>query len=817
MGHKKDKKIGMDQWIEDVTWILNFFLYQHADVNRDAIMFMRELYEINLLMQLGEKITKKQIEELTGFLCKFLHSSLNYQVNSDWLIEHILKVDNRIDGKRSSLVNKLHPLYSSNTQLNTLILFPEYLSSYTQGLVNLLDKNNYGYENPKFREAIQRGIMGWVNSFPKSLMQFWTEMDSTLEVSKEKFDQCFVKSKSVKVVCLKLHYQRNHYLNVGSLTDNHLQFDHKRTLKHLELFKKRIFQNQRILAQFQKLEFGMNYNFSIFGIFVFNNHSSEGMQALADEIEAIWTNSYIESQALYQEGPICTQELTAFRNYNCSPQIELISPQRLPSGVISKSSERYNEFIRKTLNYVVNSSKLFELWIASKECKNVNCSVNEPLLFKSKALKQKIEAAKKPRKRPEPIAQKFEFGLWKHYKYINLRTMEKKAIKNIEFMYGNLVDQYPLISSQEWQKLMELEAFVYLLGKWNQLPINPDRTSARLKKDDSNTDIQKLYLILFQRIDKSKQFLEYMFKDYGLIFSSSILITYIALSKIQDELYYQEFPKYSNIQMVRLCAYIRHMLDQPLGDFTKELSYHCGQVRDTKFANHVLPSLNQYIQTLYQSGKKAGTLRALIKSNQEQALRAEHEYEKYWTQKKAFAGANIFISCEVQCVHFALNFKAIDRIFKTTIDKLNKDTSIQLLAYLGCWEILGHAAQINSAKITFLFSVCERDIATEMDFIQYFMQKLNFVRRTYNDTKTESDDRVLITLTHDIFSTLSIRRIKAETSKGEEKVTISAWFHYVSQKPLYLKILIDGEIRRVIKGSSKYKVREKAKKSQLKI
>jgi uncharacterized protein YchJ len=94
---------------------------------------------------------------------------------------------------------------------------------------------------------------------------------------------------------------------------------------------------------------------------------------------------------------------------------------------------------------------------------------------------------------------------------------------------------------------------------------------------------------------------------------------------------------------------------------------------------------------------------------------------------------------------------------------------------------LGHAAQINSAKITFLFSVCERDIATEMDFIQYFMQKLNFVRRTYNDTKTESDDRVLITLTHDIFSTLSIRRIKAETSKGEEKVTISAWFHYVSQ------------------------------------
>jgi hypothetical protein len=808
MGRMKKKEIGLDQRIVDVKWILNFFWNQHTEVNHDALMFMRELYEINLLIQLGEKIAQKQIDELTNFFVKLLHPSLNYQASFPWLKEHISKLNHGGPSQKSYQFDKVLPLYSNKTQLNCLIIFPSYLSSYIDGLVTQLVKITDCGNSLKYREQLRIGITQWLTTFRTSEMQFWLDMDGTLESAKEKFDQCFVKSKSVKVVCLKLYDQRDNALHVDSVTDQALQFSHKKMLKHLEIFKKGISQNERILAQFQKLEFGTNYDFSIFGVFVFNNHSSEGMQSLADEIKTSWINSYTESRTNRHFGPIRTSELA-----NISvPKMELISPQIIPSGVITKGSERYNEFIRTTLNYVVNSSKLFELWIGGKECNDVYYFANEPHLSKCKALKQKIEADKKTRQRPQqPIAEKFEFGLWKRYKTIKPRTMEKKSIKNIEFIYGNLADRYPLISPQVWQYLMELEAFVYLLAKWKQLPINPDRTSARLKKDDRDTELQKIYLILFQRIYASKQLLELLFRDYGLIFSPSILIAYIALSKIQDELNYQEFSKPSDAQMVRLCADIRQLFDQPLSNFTNDLRHYLGQNPNPEFKNHVLPSLNQYIQTLHQSGKKAGALSALIKSDQEQAHRAERQYDIYWRQKKAFAGANIFISCEVQCVHFASNFKVIDRIFKTTIDKLNKDTSIQLLAYLGCWEILGHAAQINSAQITFLFSVFERDIATEMDFINHFEQKLNSVCKTYNDTKTESDDRVSITLTEDHFSTLAIRRLKAEAVQGEEKVTIAAWFHYVSQKPLYLKILLDGEIKRAIKGSSNYKRRVKAK------
>ncbi|MDO3664802.1 hypothetical protein [Acinetobacter higginsii] len=809
----KKKEIGLDQRIADVKWILNFFWNQHTEVNHDALLFMRKLYEINLLMQQGEKITQENIEELTTFFVKLLHQSLNYQLSFPWLNEHISKLNHRGPSQESNLFYKVLPLYSNKPQLNCLIFFPFYLSSYTDGLVTKLVKiKDYG-NSLKYREQILYGITQWLNTFQTSEMQFWLDMDGTLENAKEKFDQCFVKSKSVKVVCLKLYDQRDYTLHVDSITDQALQFSHTRMLRHLEIFKKRISQNERILAQFQKLEFGTNYDFSIFGVFVFNNHSSEGMQSLADEIKKSWINSYTESRTNSDASPITTQALTASIKYNCLPQIELISPQILPSGVITKGSERYNEFIRKTLNYVVNSPKLFELWIEGKECKNVYSFVNEPLLSKRKALKEKIEADKKTRKRPESTAEKVEFGLLKYFTEIKLRAMEKKSIKNLEFIYGNLVDRYPQIDQKLWQHLAELEAFVYLLAKWKELPIKPlnfDESSNKPKKG-YNTDLRKLYMEFLKNVSILKFLLEQMFSQFGLVFSAYILIAYIALCKIQDELNYQEFSKPSDPQLIRFCADIRQLLDQPLSNFTNNLRYYLGQNPNNEFKTNVFPSLNQYIQTLHQSGKNAKTLSALIKSNQEQASRAKSQYETYWTQKKAFAGANIFISCEVKCAHFASNFKAIDHIFKTTIDKLNKDTSIQPLAYLGCWDILGHAAQINSANITFLFSVYKRDIAMEMDFIQHFMQKLEFVCKKYNDTKTESDDQVSITQTEDRFSTLVIRKLKAGLMQGEEKATIDAWFHYVSQKPLYLKILLDGEIKRAIKGSSNYKGRVKAK------
>lgn len=812
MGRMEKKEIGLNQRIVDVKWILNFFWNQHTEVNHDALMFMRKLYEINLLMQLGEKISQKNIEELTNFFVKLLHKSLNYQLSFPWLNEHISKLNHGDSSQKSYLFDKVLPLYSNKPQLNCLIIFPSYLSSYTDGLVARLVKiKDYG-NSKKYREQIRNGITQWLNTFQTSEMQFWLDMDGALESAKEKFDHCFVKSKSVKVVCLKLYDQRDYALHVDSITDQALQFSHTRMLRHLEIFKKRISQNERILAQFQKLEFGTNYDFSIFGVFVFNNHSSEGMQSLANEIKKSWINSYTESLTNSNSGPKSTYELSHI-NEGSVPKIELISPQILPSGVITQGSERYNEFIRTTLNYVVNSSKLFGLWIGGDECKNDYSFANEPLLSQRKALKQKIEADKKTRKRSESSAEKVEFGLLKYFKEIKLRTMEKKSIKNIEFIYGNLVDRYPQIDQKMWQHLAELEAFVYLLAKWKELPIKPlnfDESSNKSKKG-YNTDLRKLYMEFLKNVSILKFHLEQMFSQFGLVFSANILIAYIALCKIQDELNYQEFSKPSDPQLIRLCADIRQLLDQPLSNFANDLRHYLEQNPNNEFKTHVLPSLNQYIETLYQSGKKAKTLSALIKSNQEQASRAKSQYETYWTQKKAFAGENIFISCEVKCAHFASNFKAIDHIFKTTIDKLNKDTSIQLLAYLGCWDILGHAAQINSASITFLVSVSKRDIAMEMDFIQHFMQKLEFVCKKYNDTKTESDDQVSITQREDRFSTLVIRKLKAGLMQGEEKATIDAWFHYVSQKPSYLKILLDGEIKRAIKGSSNYKGRVKAK------
>ena len=80
----------------------------------------------------------------------------------------------------------------------------------------------------------------------------------------------------------------------------------------------------------------------------------------------------------------------------------------------------------------------------------------------------------------------------------------------------------------------------------------------------------------------------------------------------------------------------------------------------------------------------------------------------------------------------------------------------------------------------------------------------------------ESNDQVELTLIEDRFSTLIIKRLRSEPLQGEEKISILAWFHYVSQKPLYLKSTLDEYSKRAIKGSASYKKRKKVQKSQLK-
>ncbi|MCU4379487.1 hypothetical protein [Acinetobacter haemolyticus] len=810
-------KIDVDRRIRDIAEVLRIFLQLHGrEVNSEVIYALDTFYELALRRQFGEEIADKRQKQLIDFIKKLFDPERNDVAQLDYIKQHYQQILSTKPSRTDDSIFGFHPFSTCYPQVNALILLPKNWRIFFNVLAQNLSR--FWMHRYAFDGSEELLIRQWLNNFPAMLDNTWLKMYRDLEYFKERFDQSYNESNKVKVLCLKLGYCLDPLIDPIRIHGAQLEWAKNRTLHHLNIFRYEVKSNERILTSFLKLDFGSHYDFSVFGIFVFKNQKTESMDSIKNEVEKIWEKTYLnlplyEQNSRFFDGKeYSTQEIqrNKYRELVYKPYCERII-HNVRSGVIAKDSEKYNLFIRTTLNYVINSSALFELWIAGKECKRYFCCENEGLIYKPQTIKQNTKTPKKPRKRSEPIVEKFEFGLWKYFKYIKLRTMEKKSIKNIEFIYGNLVDRYPQIDPQVWQYLMELEAFVYLLAKWKQLPINPDNTSARSKKDDRGTDLQKLYMIFFQKIDASKLFLERLFSHYGFVFSPSVLITSIALCKIQDELNYQEFSKPSGAQLIRLCADIRQLLDQPLSNFANDLRHYLGQNPNNEFKTHVLPSLNQYIETLYQSGKKAKTLSALIKSNQEQASRAKSQYETYWTQKKAFAGENIFISCEVKCAHFASNFKAIDHIFKTTIDKLNKDTSIQLLAYLGCWDILGHAAQINSANITFLFSVCKRDIAMKMDFIQHFMQKLEFVCKKYNDTQTESDDQVSITQTEDRFSTLVIRKLKAGLMQGEEKATIDAWFHYVSQKPSYLKILLDGEIKRAIKGSSNYKGRVKAK------
>lgn len=813
-------KINVDQRINDISDILRIFLYLNPSTGNSQIIYAIEaFYELSLRRQFGEDIPENRKKFLVKFVNYLLRIGGNYSNQLNYINENVKKPLSENPYTKSELRYIAHAFNPNNSRLNALIFLPKIWQQYFYS-IDFIHSKIFLHQGD-VEEKIDIFITNWLDNFPPMEDNYWLKIYQRLEYYQKKIDECFINSNKIKVVCLKLGYHLDPEIDPKKINDKHLEWSKNRALNHLNIFIKELQHDKRILTSFLKLDFSSNYDFTVFGIFVFKNHNTESMVSLVDGIQNIWQSTFSKLERWEQTtrlnyGNECSIYNTdQYRYLDYTPCCKHISGN-ITTGVIEKNTDKYNLFIRTTLNYVVNSSKLFEFFIAGVECNYFYHFHNEQLPIEPKVEKSQSKASKKLRKQIEPIAEKFEFGLLKYFKQIQLRKVEEKHIRNIEFMYENLLERYPEIEKPVWQFLAEAEVFVYLLAKWKELPLNPEKSSVNSKTFYPSGDLKQLYTVIFKKVLNKKRLFEILFAKFGLVFNPYLLIAYIALSNIENELKFQEFIKYSDEQLVRFCADIRKILDGSLSDFTNHLEYSLRQVQNLEFKKQILPSIRLYIQSLEESAKKAKTLRGLIESNLEQARRAKSQYHAYWTQKKAFTGANIFISVEVQCANFASNFKDIDGIFKTVIDKLNKDTAIEILAYIGCWDMLGYASHIKSAKITLLFSISKRDIATEMDFIKHFQSKLTFVCEKYNNKKMESNDQVELTLTEDRFSTLIIKRLRSEPLQGEEKISILAWFHYVSQKPLYLKSTLDEYSKRAIKGSASYKKRKKVQKSQLK-
>ena len=368
-------KIDVDQRVRDIAEVLRIFLQLHGrEVNSEVIYALDAFYELALRRQFGEEISDQRKKYLIDFIKKLFDPERNYVAQLDFIKHPYQKMVSINPSIADDSIFGFHPFSRDYPQVNALILLPKNLRIYFNVLAQNLSR--FWLHRYAFDGGEELSIRQSLNTFPEMQDNTWLEMYRKLNYFKERFDQSYTESNKVKVLCLKLGYCLEPTIDPIRISDTQLEWAKDRTLRHIDFFKKELKVNERILMNFLKLDFGSHYDFSVFGIFVFKNQKTVSMESIKNEVEKIWEKTYFNLELYKQNTRLSdgreysTQgnQIDKYRELVYIPYCERII-HNVYSGVIAKDSDKYNFFIRTTLNYVVNSSSLFYLWIAVKECK----------------------------------------------------------------------------------------------------------------------------------------------------------------------------------------------------------------------------------------------------------------------------------------------------------------------------------------------------------------------------------------------------------------------------------------------------------------
>ena len=758
----------------------NFQCENRLPLSNSRWQMLQCLYEFSLLKAYGEDISNQ-----------FENQLLDSIYNSVGVPRGNLECRSEIP---------LGSLLNGALFLPAQILYPDVFRQKIDHYLSQLIKGNFPREN------IDTKSSSFIRQHIFVTDDFLVNMDDCIGHFKERLDACFKYSKSLKFISLNLLYVDPKPSFVLGLSIESLQHARERCEKHLQKFLKKLDHVDGLLTNFNKIEYGVNSTFNVFGIFIFKNKDHITLSMMASQIQKVWYSTF--------------NELTDYeRNSSYPGQITITHPyvQRVENhqwsnlvteGMLRKDSARYTNFVRFTLNYMANQTNLFKVMVAGKELPGGNAHYypdpkNELIPFNTKSFKTKRKVVKKPKSSTinffSTIAKKF-----------TLTQMVKKKLEEIETCYGFLANDlqrtYPAdFANESFDFLMKTEMFVYIVGEWRQGISQPAHGGTR----SVGTDLNQLYELFFEFVDLKTHFdgLSAIFAKYGFIFSIRVLTLYVAIKSIlinRDRFHTQVVSPYE--ERSQLIENIRYILLNDLGELLESAP---------ELLKKGYGSLNRcnYIKSMLIVKNKNSIVQATLTSQQAQSKKAYRSYINYWSEHKGFDGTHIFIGFKVKCSNFVENFGAIDSEVRNAIDLLKKSEGSKIYAYLGHWCVFQNV-DIGEREYQFkiLFSLdthyVEYDQSSEIlghTFKQKYFSKLEAVFDRYNQNCEDDIAKVgiqEIPTQWEIINFNNLQPVKETTNEMVYK-----WFYEVSHRFQYFTLTPISQ-KKVVKGIKVYKKRK---------
>ena len=644
--------------------------------------------------------------------------------------------------------------------------------------------------------------------------QFIDEMDRRIIPFQAKLDACFQHSQSIKFISLKLLYIDPIY-NISADTNN-LKHAKERCQKHLQLFRAEIRNIEGLLTHFDKTEFGINYCFNIFAVFCFKNTSSETIASIEEKIRQVWESTFYD--------------LTEFERCTLVPGLELptkpycVRVQNYQwgyfetDGILKKDSAKYKKFVRTTLNYFANQTKLFTVSIAGHSLEagyylEFETAKDQPVLAKT-AVKQKRNTVHKP----YSAHQKIYADLLKKTKFSRSVAGQLAEIQHCyNFLIRKFEIAYPFNLYKDFEWLVKMEMFVYLAGEWKQSLNQP----LMVNRPIWATDLNRIYEHFFAGMSFKEIYavLKRLFGEYGCIFSTRVLVGFLALQQLEEkqvkfhmQVILPNEIKYAFVENIRtllegslaeLCAYAKS-LEQTGSSALNRLSY----------MSHTLQK--KALSTTKENEQYQGQSAAQwLNSQSAQSKKAYRTYLNYWDEMQAYQGTHVMVTLVIGYGNFIENFTIIDSTIRKAIDRLQKVGQPKIYAYLGHWTIIQCQSAQPTYKLTLLFSIDSN--YTDYDeqtgelgecFKALFLAKLRMLFDKYNDGKTNDADHLSIDISKSRLDEIDFQTLEEDQKKL--KKILQSWFYEVSHYFQYF-VLTPIADKKNIKGIRKSKRRVKNK------
>lgn len=482
----------------------------------------------------------------------------------------------------------------------------------------------------------------FINILKESKINPYEKVDEQFKIYEKKFKKIMGSRKSIKTLCVDLLDSQQVY-SMSPKED---------IINNFEKLKQEMKKKDGFLGHFYKLELGINHQYSVFYVPVFEDRYDLALQSIYQSIREDW-----EKICTSQKSKVSIKRLV--KAVLLTPLIQTKFQSNMFSGMVASKGDTYKKFTTGILNYIANSAYFFPIYVRNSE-------TLENELVPVLANDNDTELKKRTVALTPPKNISFKMVL----KSIKMSKPLKDEVKNITKITSLLN-----VPEQFIEPIQNIEIFVMLALRWKVLATETVGDGAQnsnlgILLDKINID-QNLLHFLEENINCLGYRLFGFFIVCKMIFGTSNFDTSVYLDKdlfiqtIRDVFHMSLRTLYENIEAIEKSNFSTYLpIPQP---WEEQLDQRIGY-----FINHRLE--NKKLDTY--------TLNSLLEMKRKARSTSYTHLSQYLNtcQLKHAKKIEVNMSCKSDD-----EFLLFNKLIRQTIDQLKKIHE-GLLGYIGAWD-----------------------------------------------------------------------------------------------------------------------------------